>query len=232
MKTKRAAIYTRVSTDAQTTRNQLRELKAAAKRHNWNVVAVFEDQGISGAKGREQRPAFDAMLKAAMRREFEVIAAWSVDRLGRSLLDLLNFLNEIHAKQIDLYLHQQGVDTGTPGGKALFQMCGLFAEFERSLIVERVRAGIARAREHGTKSGKPIGRARGSEATDADVLKLRAQRDASGRPRGILSIAKALNLGTGTVQRIVIAAESAASGARHARRSEHSERRRVSAKTA
>jgi DNA invertase Pin-like site-specific DNA recombinase len=218
MMAKRVAMYARVSTDAQTTRNQLRELKAVAKRMGWNVVAVFEDHAISGAKGREQRPAFDAMLKAAVRREFDVIAAWSVDRLGRSLQDLLSFLSEIHSKRVDLYLHKQGIDTTTPSGKLLFQMVGAFAEFERALIQERVRAGIARAREHGTKSGKPIGRARGSEASDADVLKLRAQRRASGQPHGILSIAQALGLGTGTVQRIVMAAERSASGARHAPR--------------
>ena len=119
--TRRVAIYTRVSTDGQTTENQQRELEEAARRHGWDVVHVFTDQGISGAKGRNGRPALNEMMTGIARREFDIIAAWSVDRLGRSLQDLVSFLNELHAKSIDLYLHQQGIDTTTPAGKAMFQ---------------------------------------------------------------------------------------------------------------
>jgi DNA invertase Pin-like site-specific DNA recombinase len=86
------------------------------------------------------------------------VAAWSVDRLGRSLQDLVAFLGELHGARVDLYLDRQGVDTSTPAGKALFQMLGVFAEFERSIIQERIAAGIARARAQGTKSGKAFGR--------------------------------------------------------------------------
>ena len=86
------------------------------------------------------------MHKDASRRKFDIVMAWSVDRLGRSLQDLIGFLSELHSLGIDLALHQQGIDTTTPAGKAMFQMMGVFAEFERSMIVERVRAGIARAR--------------------------------------------------------------------------------------
>src|SRR6185295_17909134 len=110
---------------------------------------------LSGSKGRDQRPAFDKMLKAAVRKEFDVLAAWSVDRLGRSLQHLVCFLDEIHSKRIDLYLHQQGIDTTTPAGKTLFQMCGVFAEFERAMIDERVKAGLARARAQGKVLGRP-----------------------------------------------------------------------------
>ena len=114
-KPKRVALYLRVSTlNGQTTANQRHELEAAAERHGWRVAAVYEDAGISGAKGREKRPALDAMLKAIARREVDMVAAWSVDRLGRSLQDLLALLNELHAKGVDLYLHQQGLDTSTP----------------------------------------------------------------------------------------------------------------------
>ena len=113
---KRVAIYARVSTDQQTTENQLIELRRIAMRNDWIVVQEFVDQGISGAKGRDQRPQFDALLKAVVRREFDLIASWSVDRLGRSLQHLVEFLNEIHSKGVDLYLHQQGVDTSTPSG--------------------------------------------------------------------------------------------------------------------
>ena len=101
------------------------------------------------------RPAFDALHKAAVRREIDVVMAWSVDRLGRSLQDLVAFLSEIHAVGVDLFLHQQGLDTTTPAGKALFQMMGVFAEFERSMIQERVRAGLRRAKDDGKKLGRP-----------------------------------------------------------------------------
>jgi DNA invertase Pin-like site-specific DNA recombinase len=200
-KTKRVAIYARVSTDKQTTAQQVAELRAAAKRHGWQIAGQFIDHGISGSKGRDQRPQLDAMLKAANRREFDVIAAWSVDRLGRSLRHLLAMLDEIHAKGIDLYLHQQGIDTTTPGGKALFQMCGVFAEFERAMIVERVRAGLTRARKHGTKSGDPIGRPRVDAAVERDIRALLQQ------GKGMLAIAKAVGCGTSVVQRIAASAE-------------------------
>jgi DNA invertase Pin-like site-specific DNA recombinase len=118
-------------------------------------VRVYKDRGISGAKGKDRRPEFDALHKAAARREFEVVMAWSVDRLGRSLQDLVAFLSEIHAAGVDLFLHQQGVDTTTPGGKAMFQMLGVFAEFERSIIQERVRAGLRRAKAEGKQLGRP-----------------------------------------------------------------------------
>jgi DNA invertase Pin-like site-specific DNA recombinase len=121
---------------------------------------VYRDEGISGSKGRDKRPGFDAMHKDASRRKFDIVMAWSVDRLGRGLQDLIGFLSELHALGIDLALHQQGIDTTTPAGKAMFQMMGVFAEFERSMIVERVRAGVARAKASGTKSGKAFGRPR------------------------------------------------------------------------
>jgi DNA invertase Pin-like site-specific DNA recombinase len=157
--TKRIAIYARTSTaDDQTTENQIRELQDVAQRHGWVIMKVYDDNGISGSVPREQRPAMKALLRAVVRREIEMVAAWAVDRLGRSLIDLLGLLSELHAKKIDLYLHQQGLDTSTPAGKAMFQMLGVFAEFERAMIRDRVRSGIARARVTGTKSGKAIGR--------------------------------------------------------------------------
>ena len=123
---KRAAIYARVSTDGQTTDNQLRELRQVAERNGWQIVQEYIDHGISGAKGREQRPAFDALWKGSTRREFDVVMVWAVDRLGRSLSHLVNFLDEIHAKKVDLFIHQQGIDTTTPAGHALFSMIGVF----------------------------------------------------------------------------------------------------------
>src|SRR6478735_8840216 len=152
----RAAIYLRISTNEQTTDNQERELRAAAARAGHEIVAVYRDAGITGSKGRDQRPGFDAMHKDAARRQFDVVMAWSVDRLGRSLQDLCGFLAELHSLGLDLFLHQQGIDTTTPAGKAMFQMMGVFAEFERSMIQERVKAGIARAKARGKHCGRPF----------------------------------------------------------------------------
>ena len=193
MKAKRVAIYARVSTGGQTTENQVRELKVAAERMGWDVVGVYADQAISGAKGRDKRPEFDRMIKAAVRREVDVIAAWSVDRLGRSLQHLVEFLGEIHAKGVDLYLHQQGIDTTTPAGKAIFQMCGVFAEFERAMIQERIKAGLARARANGKQLGRP-------QVPPKQVARILELRRAG---TGLLSIAKAVGCGSGTVQRVV-----------------------------
>ena len=149
---KRAVLYLRVSTIDQTTANQERELRQIAAHMGCEIVKVYKDHGISGAKGRDKRPAFDALCRDANRRQFDVVMAWSVDRLGRSLQDFVGFLSELHALRIDLYLHQQGLDTRTPAGKAMFQMMGVFAEFERAMIQERVRAGLARAKARGNGS--------------------------------------------------------------------------------
>ena len=138
---KRVALYLRVSSDGQTCENQRRELEAVAARAGWTIACVLEDAGLSGAKGRDRRPAFDRLHRLITRREVDLVMAWSVDRLGRSLQDLVGFLGELHAAGCDLYLHAQGVDTSTPAGKAMFGMLGVFAEFERSMIQERVRAG-------------------------------------------------------------------------------------------
>src|ERR1035437_4636041 len=190
---KRIAIYLRISTSKQETSNQRRELEAVAARSGWQIVAVFEDAGISGAKGRDQRPGLDAMLRAVNAKEFDMVAAWSVDRLGRSLTDLLGILQSLHDKGVDLFLHQQGLDTSTTAGKAMFQMLGVFAEFERGIIRERVNAGLARARANGTKLGRrPV-----KPAVEVRIRQLRAKGD------GILKIGKKLGIGTSVVQRVV-----------------------------
>src|SRR5215212_8519864 len=144
--TKRVALYGRISTDGknQTVENQLRELQAVGARLGWLVVAVYTDEGVSGAKGRDKRPGYDALLKGIARLEFDLIAAWSVCRLGRSLQDLVAFLGEVQNRQIGLYLHVQGLDTTTPAGRALFGMLGVFSEFERAMIRDRVLAGLDR----------------------------------------------------------------------------------------
>src|SRR4029077_4982785 len=133
-KIKRAALYVRVSTDGQTVENQTRELGLIVQGRGWQVVETYSDAGISGAKGRDKRPGLDRMLKAACRREFDIVTAWSIDRLGRSLIDLLHTVQNLEAYGVDLYLDQQSIDTTTPTGKLMFQITGAFAEFERSMI--------------------------------------------------------------------------------------------------
>lgn len=205
---KRVGIYLRVSTTGQTTENQRRELEAVAARCGWQVVGVYQDAGISGAKGRDKRPGFDRLLKDATSRKVDMIAAWSVDRLGRSLQHLVGFLNELQALGCDLYLHQQAIDTTTPSGRAMFQMCGVFAEFERAMIRERVNAGIARAKDNGVKLGrgnrkdgtKSVDEKRWGMSRDQLEKRVLALRN---KGNGILKIAKTLGVGTSVVQAIV-----------------------------
>jgi DNA invertase Pin-like site-specific DNA recombinase len=146
---KRAAIYVRVSTDKQTVENQTRELRQIAERRGWEVVEQYRDVGISGAKGRDGRPELDRMLKDASKRRFDAVMAWAIDRLGRSLIDLLGTIQTLEACGVDLYLDQQAIETTTPAGKLMFQVTGAFAEFERSMIRQRVHAGLKRAVEQG-----------------------------------------------------------------------------------
>ncbi len=189
---KRVALYAWVPTDkAQTTENQLRDLQAVAVRLGWIVVAVFTDEGISGAKGRDRRPGFDALLKGVARKEFDMVAAWSVCRLGRSLQDLVGFLADIQSREIGLYLHVQGLDTSTPSGRMMFGMISVFAEFERAMIRDRVMAGLNRVR--GTKRlGRP----------PMDPAKVERIRQALVAGRGIRATARETGASTTSVMRI------------------------------
>lgn len=151
----KTALYLRVSTAHQNADNQLHELERVAAARGWNIVRTFRDDGISGAKGRDGRPALDALLKAATRREFDLIAVWSIDRLGRSLQHLVTTVNDLHASGVQLYCHQQALDTTSPSGKLMFGVFSSFAEFERDLIRERIKLGVERARKEGKKLGRP-----------------------------------------------------------------------------
>lgn len=206
--TKRAAIYARVSTKEQTTENQLIVLREVAERAGWEIIGEFIDEGVSGSKGRDQRPQFDALSRSITRREVDIVLSWSVDRLGRSLQHLLSFLTDLNASGADLYLHQQGVDTTTPAGKALFQMMGVFAEFEKSMITDRVRSGIERARqEEQTSLGLKRRRRAGKKAhgrpavlNDALISSIRTLRNNGASLR---AIAKSEGVSLGTVQNAI-----------------------------
>jgi DNA invertase Pin-like site-specific DNA recombinase len=191
MSNKRAALYVRVST-TQTVENQIRELRQLANRRGWDVIEVYSDAGISGAKGRNGRPGLDSMLKDASRRKFDIVMAWAIDRLGRSLSDLLDTIQHLEACGVDLYLDQQAIDTTTPMGKLVFQLTGAFAEFERTMIRQRIKAGLKRAVAQGVKLGRP----KVGSTIERSVRKQLA------KGLGILKVAKSLGIGTGMVQRI------------------------------
>ena len=195
--TKRIAIYTRVSTDQQTTENQRRELVAVAERNGWEIVAEFTDHGISGAKGREQRPGYDDLMKAVARREIDMCCCWAVDRLGRSLQNLVGFLTEINAKGVDLYLHQQALDTSTPSGRAMFGMLSVFADFEREMIRSRIMAGLARSDK---KPGRP----------SLEPEKIERIKRTLNSGLSINATARKLRVGVGTVHRIKVKMAQAA----------------------
>lgn len=186
------ALYLRVSTKGQTVENQERDLREVAARAGWQVVRVYKDEGLSGSKGRDRRPAFNAMLNAMVRREFDMVATWSVDRMGRSLQDLVSTLNEMRSVNCDLFILKQNLDTTTPSGRLMFQMVGAFAEFERAMIIERVNAGLAVARSKGKKLGKPPVPPEKVDAIRAELAK----------GTGILKVGRMFSVGTPTVQKI------------------------------
>ena len=191
-KTKRAALYLRVSTDGQTTDNQRLALEAVAAQRGWSVVATYEDAGISGAKGRDKRPGLDKLLRDATRARFDVVMAWALDRLGRSLADLIGTLRSLEDAHVDLFLHQQAIDTTTPAGRMFFHVTGAFAEFERDMIRSRVNAGLDRARARGVRLGRP--KVPGKVET---AIKERLMAGV-----GMLKVAKGLGVGVSTVQRV------------------------------
>ena len=196
MKPQRAALYIRVSTDGQTTENQRLALQAVAERRGWSIVKEFEDAGISGAKGRDKRPAFDAMLKDASRRRFDVLMFWSVDRLGRSTATVAVALAELEAAGVAVYADKEAMDATTPHGRAMLQMAAVFAELERGMIRERVMAGLSRAKSQ----GKALGRPKVSGDVEAAI------RDRLAAGVGMLKVARELGVGVSTVQRVKQAA--------------------------
>lgn len=192
MKAKRAALYLRVSTDQQTVENQRLALRAVADRRGWAIVAEYADEGISGAKERHERPGLDKLLRDAGKGRFDVAMVWSVDRLGRSTATVTAALADLDHVGVAIYADKEGMDATTPHGRAMLQMAAVFGELERAMIRERVNAGLARARQHGKRLGRPT--------VAADVAEAVRERLAAGT--GMLKVARELGIGTGTVQRI------------------------------
>ena len=148
-------VYSRVSTNDQNWENQIYFLQKIVEQNGWNLVDTYVDIGISGSKGRENRKEFDRLNKDMIRRKFTKILVWDVSRLGRSLRHLVEFLNDLNSVNCNLYIHQSGLDTSTPSGKMMFQMIGVFSEFEREMISERVKIGLERVKSKGKKLGRP-----------------------------------------------------------------------------
>ena len=194
---KKAAIYARVSTGHQTVDNQLLELRQAAERFGWQIVAELTDEGISGAKGRSDRPAFNRLFQMVQRREIDVVMAWSIDRLGRSIQHLVSFMTEIQAVGVDLYVHQQAINTATAAGRMVFGIFSALGEYERELIRERINSGLARARAEGKKLGRP------SNVNASVITSVKLLRE---KGHSIHNIAHQLRIGVGTTQKILAAA--------------------------
>jgi DNA invertase Pin-like site-specific DNA recombinase len=193
-KTKRAALYVRVSTDRQTVENQVQALTKAAEYRGWQIVATYQDAGVSGAKGRKDRPGLDQLLNDAKRRKFDVAMVWAIDRMGRSLIDLLKTIQHLEKCKVDVFIDQQNIDTTTPEGELMFSIVGAFGQFERKMIVGRVNAGLDRARKEGKRLGRP------TALTPAIETKIKAALSAG--DAGMMKIADKYGVGTSTVQRI------------------------------
>jgi len=152
---KKVCLYVRVSTQTQTTENQIQALREVAERSGYEIVKIYSDDGISGSKGREDRPALNQMMKDAVNRQFEMVMCWSIDRLGRSITNLIEIMNELNELKIDMFFSQQSIDTQTSSGRMIFGIFSSLASFEREMIRDRVMAGLDRARKNGVKLGRP-----------------------------------------------------------------------------
>lgn len=202
-KPRRVGFYLRVSTTGQTVENQRQALQAVADQRGWRVVGEYVDHGISGAKGRAHRPAFDQLSKDAAHGKLDLVAAWSIDRIGRSLGHLVEFMDELRQQSVGIYLHQQQVDTATAAGRAFLQMAGVFAEFEREIIRERIHAGLARARKKGTKLGRKKSITAKVERQILELSRTANPANPKGGTYGKHAIAKKVGCGVSTVQRVL-----------------------------
>ena len=191
---KSVVIYGRVSTNNQSVSNQVHDLKEVCERNGWTIVDEYIDEGISGTHGRDKRPEFDRLLKDVNRKKFDGILVWDISRLGRSLQHLVSFLNDVMSKDIDLYIHKQGIDTSTPTGKMMFGFISVMSEYERTLIVERVKSGLETAKRKGKKLGRPTNV---NDGTRNVVIELRK----SGM--SLNKICKTVGIGSGTVYRLL-----------------------------
>ena len=187
----RVALYARVSTNGhgQDPEMQLRELREYADRRGWTVVEEYIDHGVSGTKA--SRPALNRLMTDAQSRKIDTVLVWKLDRFGRSLRHLVNAIAELEAFGVAFVSLRDNLDLTTPSGRLMFQIIGAMAEFERSLIQERVKAGLQNAKAKGQRLGRP--------PLVVDKVQIRALRDSGATWR---TIAKRLGIGVGTAHRI------------------------------
>jgi len=193
--TTKVALYCRVSTSTdkhgQTTENQMRELTAYCDRVDYEVTKIYEDQ-ISGAKTREKRPAYNELCKDAFLKRFDLVIAWDVSRFGRSLKEFVSFLADMDDKGIGVVAVKNGLDTSSSTGKMMMKMIGCLEEWNREMLVERTKSGLARTRANGTKLGrKKITNPR----MTAQIISLRNEN------KSIRAIATEVGVSTATIQR-------------------------------
>ena len=185
------AIYVRVSTQQQTTENQLLELYEVCERNDWTVVEEYNET-VSGTKGQTDREELNRMMIDASRRKFEKVVVWSVDRIGRNMKHLVSVLSQMKDLNVELYSYKQGIDTSTTMGSSFFYMVGIFAELENNMRRERQIVGIRRALDNGAKFGRK------TKLNDVTISKISHMRDEGFSMR---KIAKELNLGVATVHK-------------------------------
>lgn len=178
----KVAIYARVSTIDQNYEGQLEELRALADRSGWEVVEVYSEK-VSGTKETEDRPELKRMMRDARWRKFEKVVVWSVDRLGRSMKNLVLVLNELKDLKIDIFSYKQAIDTSTAMGSMFFQFLGIFSEFENTIRKERQIVGIRKAKERGVRFGR-------KPTTEAQIAKIRWMRKNGASIRVICSEVK------------------------------------------
>jgi DNA invertase Pin-like site-specific DNA recombinase len=186
--------YARVSTAYQNPENQLNKLRTAANRYGWTIIKEYIDHGVSGKKGRDKRPQFDAMMKSALRKEADLVMFWGIDRASRNLSHLVEMMNDLHSKDVGMYFHQQNIDSTTPSGRAMLSMAGVFAQFESEMLRERILASHERARSEGKTIGRP------TMINDALKTSIKFMRE---QGVGIKKIAAELHVGVGTVYKVI-----------------------------
>jgi DNA invertase Pin-like site-specific DNA recombinase len=196
--TTKVALYCRVSTSTkdQTTENQLRELTAYCDRMGYEIIKIYEDE-VSGAKAREKRPAYNEMCQDAFLKKFDVIIGWDVSRFGRSMKEFITFLSEMDENQIGVIAVKNGLATNSSSGRMMMKMIGVMEEWNREMLIERTRAGLARTVTNGTKLGRK------SVLTPSSQREITTLRD---NGLSIQKIADEIGINRGAVQRFLKAA--------------------------
>lgn len=191
---KKVCLYVRVSTSKQTVENQVRELTEYSNRCGYEIVEIYQDEGISGSKSRNERPSLDKMMKDGVRRRFDMVLCWSVDRLGRSVSHLVETMNELQENKIDIFFLKQGIDTSSSTGRLVFGIFSCISEMERTVIRERVISGLERVKSQGKKLGRP------TKMNDGMKQAVKLLRE---KGMGIKQISKQLQIGVGTVYSVL-----------------------------